>query len=317
MKIFLLAFYLIFSNTAFASTADNIENFIFIGKRHPEEYKDKLLNNKISGVQIVYNWKQLEISKDKYDFSKIRKDLNFTKSLNKKLWIQLQDRFFRPNDRLIPDYLLNEAKYHGGLASQRDNPGDVKQQVQGWVSKQWNDALRTRYQKLISELAKEFDGEIYGINLPETSIDINEKEARSKDGFSCDKYFNSTLENINFTRSVFKKSYVVQYANFWPCEWENDHKYMSRFFENAIEKNIGLGGPDIVPYRKAQMKSSYPFFNKYKNQLNIVAFAVQAPTRTYVNPKTKKRFTDTEFKNFAVDYLGVNIIFWSVDGARV
>jgi hypothetical protein len=161
-------------------------------------------------------------------------------------------------------------------------------------------------------MAKRFDGRILGINLPETSADIDIKK-ESKNGFSCDTYFQATMENINFARTAFQKSYVVQYINFWPCEWENDHKYMSRFFENAVQRNIGLGGPDIIPHRKGQMKNAYPFFNKYKDKLPLVAFAVQEPTRTYTNPLTKKKFTEAEFLDFGVKYLGVNLIFWSID----
>ena len=91
----------------------------------------------------------------------------------------------------------------------------------------------------------------------------------------------------------------MQYANFWPCEWDNDRKFMSRAFEFAKQKRIGLGGPDIVPYKKAQMKNSYPFFNRYKGKLSLVAMAVQEPTLTYTNPETKKKFTREEFVAFA------------------
>ena len=107
------------------------------------------------------------------------------------------------------------------------------------------------------------------------------------------------------------KSHVVQYVNFWPCEWNNDKKFMSRAFEFAHANGIGLGGPDIVPYKKAQMKNSYPFFNQYKGKLSLVAMAVQEPTLTYTNPETKKPFTREEFVAFAQDYLGVDIIFWA------
>jgi hypothetical protein len=105
---------------------------------------------------------------------------------------------------------------------------------------------------------------------------------------------------------------VVQYVNFWPCEWQNDRKYMSRFFEFAAQNGIGLGGPDIVPNARAHMNNSYPFFNEYRGRLSLVAMAVQQPTLTYTNPATKKRFTHDEFVAFARDYLGVNVIFWSV-----
>jgi hypothetical protein len=40
--------------------------------------------------------------------------------------------------------------------------------------------------------------------------------------------------------------------------------------------------------------------------------AVQEPTLTYTNPQTGKRFTREEVVAFATDYLGANIIFWTV-----
>lgn len=288
-----------------------IQNFLFIGGDDPKTFESKL-TDKIDGVQIIYTWKSLESEKDKYDFQKIENDLTYLNLKGKKLWVQLQDRFFEAKARRVPDYILNDAIYEGGLARQKDNPGENLPAGTGWVSKQWNSPLQQRYQKLIFELAKKFDGRIYGINLPESAADVDIK-LEEKSGFTCDKYFQATLENINFTKSSFKKSYVVQYVNFWPCEWENDKTYMSRFFKNAEEKGVGLGGPDVVPYRKGQMKNSYPFFNKYKGKLSIVAFAVQEPTRTYTNPKIGKRFTEDEFLEFAEGFLGAGVVFWSVE----
>ena len=285
-------------------------NYIYTSSSDLEKLNSLLLRADIEGVQIVYPWKQLEKSKGVYDFSAIEKDLSKLQKMKKKLFIQIQDRFFEPYAKNIPQYLQDEQEYKGGLIAQSDNPGEGKAPAQGWVAMQWNLPLQKRYQKLLSELAKEFDGKIAGINLPETAIDINIKNAK-KTGFSCDKYFSSTVENMIFVRKAFKKSFVVQYVNFWPCEWNNDHKYMSRLFATALKEGIGLGGPDIVPYKKAQMKNSYPFFNKYKGKLSLVAMAVQEPTLTYINTKTKKHFTKQEFSNFAEDYLGANIIFWA------
>jgi hypothetical protein len=121
------------------------------------------------------------------------------------------------------------------------------------------------------------------------------------------------MENARVAREAFRKSHVVQYVNFWPCGWGNERRYMSRFFEFAARNRIGLGGPDIVPWRQGHMKNSYPFFNKYRGQLDLVAMAVQEPTLTYTNPTTHRKFTREEFITFARDYLGVDIIFWSVN----
>ena len=112
-------------------------------------------------------------------------------------------------------------------------------------------------------------------------------------------------------RAAFHHSYVVQYVNFWPCEWNDDHHYMSRLFAFAAAHRIGLGGPDVVPWRKGQMKNAYPFFHRYKGKLPLVAMAVQEPTLTYRDPATGKPFTWQAFESFAADYLGADIIFWT------
>ncbi|WP_343658537.1 hypothetical protein [Chryseobacterium sp.] len=292
-------------------TAQAPQNYIYTSSGDLHGIEKMITREDIGGVQIVYNWKALEKIKDVYDFSAIEKDLDYLTKLNRKLFIQLQDRFFEPQARYIPDYVLNDKEYNGGLIPQYDNPGENKPVGSGWATQQWNPAVRKRFQKLIGELAKKFDGKIQGINLPETAIDIDMK--KDKTGFSCDGYFQAELENLKFARNAFHHSYVLQYVNFFPCEWENDHQYMSRLFDFAYQNNIGLGGPDIVPGKKAQMKNSYPFFNQYKGKLSLVAMAVQEPTLTYTNPKTKKPFTKEEFTEYAENYLGVKIIFWSVE----
>jgi len=284
-------------------------NFLFLGGDEPQEHQALLARTDIAGAQIVYTWKSLEPKNGKYDFSRIERDLAFLGKLDKKLFIQIQDRFFQPEARHVPGYLLADPAYGGGLAPQADNPGENAGEGSGWVAQQWKPAVRKRFQKLLLALGKSFDGRVYGVNLPETAADINLK--KDKTGFGCDKYFHAELENLKAAAAVFKKSHLVQYVNFWPCEWENDRNYMGRIFAFAAKNRVGLGGPDIVPYKKAQMKNSYPFFKRYKGKLSLAAFAVQEPTLTYTDPETKKPFSREQFRDFARDYLGADIIFWS------
>jgi hypothetical protein len=285
-------------------------NFLFSGAGELASIETLIARPDIAGVQVVYSWKSLEQARDDYDFSAIRADLEFLERRGKRLFVQVQDRFFEPSHRAVPRYLLEEPIYGGGLAPQGDNPGEGLPASSGWVAQQWNPAVRQRFQALLSALAREFDGRVYGVNLPESAADIDLKSDRS--GFDCDRYFAAEIENAGHARRVFRKSHVVQYVNFWPCEWDDDRRYMSRAFAFAAEHGLGLGGPDIVPYRKGQMKNAYPFFNRYKGKLALVAMAVQEPTLTYTNPATGKAFTREEFVAFARDYLGVEIIFWSV-----
>ena len=284
-------------------------NFLYAGSGDLDTLRALLQRPDIGGVQIVYSWRSLEPGKDRYDFSAIERDLAVTDALGKELFIQIQDRFFSIEARNVPDYLMAEPRYGGGLAAQSDNAGEGQPAGHGWVAMQWNTAVRERYQALLRALAERFDGRVYGVNLPETAVDIDLKGDRT--GFTCDGYFDAEMQNLAAARAVFTRSHVVQYVNFWPCEWDNDHDYMGRLFAYAAEHGVGLGGPDIVPYRKGQMKNSYPFFNRYKGKVNLVAMAVQEPTLTYRNPKTGKRFTKDEFVRFASDYLGADLIFWS------
>ncbi|WP_246249045.1 hypothetical protein [Chelativorans alearense] len=297
--------------SAFADTGAAPANFLYTSSGSLEGLQAVLERPDIDGVQIVYSWKSLEPGIGQYDFSAIERDLATAEKLGKKLFIQVQDRFFSPKARNVPAYLTSEPQYGGGLVAQVDNAGEGEPVGHGWAAMQWNDAVRGRFQALIEALAEKFDGRVFGINLPETAVDIDMEGDRT--GFTCDAYFEAEMDNLAAAQAAFTESHVVQYVNFWPCEWANDHDYMGRLFEYAADHGVGLGGPDIVPYRKGQMKNAYPFFNRYKGKLGLVAMAVQEPTLTYTNPKTGRPFTKDEFVGFASDYLGVDVIFWSAE----
>ncbi|MEP2104058.1 MAG: beta-galactosidase [Parasphingorhabdus sp.] len=311
--LFVIAIGLAYPVIASEAAKRTPENWIFIGGDNPATHIDLLKHAYISGVQVIHSWKSLEPEKDRYDFSRIDRDLELLEPLGKKLFLQIQDRFFFPTHRNIPDYVLTDPIYDGGLVRQDDNAGEGKKQGSGWVTIQWNSKVRARYQKLLRALGERYDGKLFGINLPETAIEVRNNSENK--GFDCDAYFAAQIENLGVAKQAFPKSHVVQYVNFWPCEWNNDRKYMERTFDFAKANGIGLGGPDIIPYRRGQMKNSYPFFNRYQDDLPLIAMAVQGPTLTYTNPKTGKKFTRAEFQDYAADYLGVDIIFWTVESS--
>ncbi|MEO7277698.1 MAG: hypothetical protein ABIW33_06725 [Sphingomicrobium sp.] len=306
----LLALLMLMRVSGAAAASPGPANYLFIDDGQIDDYAAILDHADIAGVQRIYTWRALEPREGRYDFSAIEHDLASTGRHHKGLFIQIQDRFFEAKARNLPAYLLEEPRYGGGLARQADYAGEGQPTGSGWVAKQWNPRVRARFQALLHALAMRFDGRVAGINLPESAADLMPREKR--DGFTCDAYFNAELDNMAFAGRAFSRSAVVQYVNFWPCEWNNDHGYMARIFAFAASHGIGLGGPDIVPFRKGQMRNSYPFFHRYRGKLKLVAMAVQEPTLTYTNPQTGKRFTQGEFVEFARDYLGANIIFWTV-----
>lgn len=305
----IIIFYFFLNNPAFAESKLP-QLFLFLGSDHHLKSYQKILENPcVSGAQIIYTWKELEPKKDIYNFSQIKKDINFLNTIHKKLFIQIQDRSFQPNIINIPDYMRNQKIYHGGIAMQFDFPGESKPITEGWVARVWDPAVRERFQILFKKLSAQFDGQIYCINLPETAVDFDPDHP--PEGFTSDKYFNGELENINALRAAFHQSIVMQYVNFFPGEWNNDHHYMSKLFADAVKYHISLGGPDIIPYRKGQMKNSYPFFHQYKNKIAEVGMAVQQPDYSYKKSGKNNFYKFSDFYFFARDYLGASILFWN------
>lgn len=310
LNVFLFAFF--FSNLSYSDSKLPKLFFFFLPdtKLNLPDYRNILSNPYVSGAQIVYTWNELEPKKGVYDFSRIENDMRFLSSIHKKLFIQLQDRSFQPDLYYVPDYLRNEEIYHGGVAMQYDFPGEGKPITEGWVARVWDPAVRDRFQLLIKKLSEQFDGKIYGINFPETAVDFDPNNL--PEGFTPDKYFYAELDNVRTLRNAFHNSIVVQYVNFFPGEWNNDHNYMSRLFSYAIKNKIGLGGPDVVPYRKSHMNNSYPFFHKYGDKISEVGMAIQEPDYTYKKPGTDDYYTFSDFYTFTQDYLGASILFWNI-----
>ena len=175
---------------------------------------------------------------------------------------------------------------------------------------QWNPAVRQRFQALLRHLRREIRRSRVR-DQPARDRRRHRPGARTRPDSTAIATSRPSVENIAFARKVFTQTHVVQYVNFWPCEWNDDRHYMSRFFEFAAQNASASVGRTSCPIGPGQMKNSYPFFNRYKESCALVAMAVQEPTLTYTNPATKKHSRATSSSHFAGDYLGVNVIFWS------
>lgn len=317
----------VMSSPAFAA-APTLQHFIYINHREADGVNIKadkgLLDPRFSGAQIVYKWRDLEPTKDNYDFSAIKADIAYLNSMNKKLWIQLQEKSFSPRPN-VPAYLLQDPVYKGGAikqsmlsAPERDPNKPVTDDEYGWSPKMWEPPVRERYQKLIRQLGREFDGKIAGINFSESSIDIGTENADGTttfpEDFSSKAYVDAIGDNMRVLAGAFKKSTAMVYLNFLPDEWlpDDDKGYMRGLFALAKSLKMGVGGPDLMPYRKAHMAQSYGFFKDYPHRL-IKGMAVQDGNLRQINPKTGKKNTVDDILKFGQNYLGLDYIFWVED----
>jgi hypothetical protein len=294
-----------------------IKNFMFIGMDR-DQLKDTSLwatNGAFRGVQIAYSWKQLEPDKDKYDFSIITEDMRLLQKYGKKLFIQIQDASFSVKWRHTPDYLLNDTVYHGGANKQYEfrNNNEADYSEGGWVTRRWDIAVQKRLHKFYTALGQQFDGIVEGVNTQETAI-LFGKGPLHPPGFSFERYRDAVNENILALRNAFPKSTVIVYANFMPGGYipGEDSTLLKSVYEFAWNNKIGVGGPDLFPYKRGQMRNSYRLIKESHGKV-ASGVAVQDGNYQYSNPQTNKTITAEEIYRFAKGYLQLNYIFWGTE----
>jgi hypothetical protein len=295
--------------------AKPLHHYVFFGQDR-EKIKDTKLfleTNTLAGAQIAYSWRQLETGRDQYDFSLIREDLGFLTAHGKRLWIQIQDVSFSERWIPVPKYLLEDPQYHGGADRQYTyKDGDEQHAVRaGWAARRWDPAVQERFHKLLLALGKEFDGRIEGINLAESSVTFGVTGLLHPQGYTPEIYRDAIVTNLKALKRAFPKSIALQYANFMPGEWRptDDKGYLRTVYQAARKSKVGVGGPDLLPYKWGQMKSSYSLIKEAAGNVPI-GVAVQDGDYEHVNPKTGKRVTIAEQIEFATDYLKADYIFW-------
>jgi hypothetical protein len=292
-----------------------VHHYVFFGdEREKIATASAFLETKaLEGAQVKYSWRQLEPEKNAYDFSMIREDLAFLNSRGKKLFIQLQDVTFSESRINVPVYLLRDPIYNGGADKQYEirNDDEDRAVVAGWVARRWDPAVQERFHKLLSALGKEFDGRIEGINFAETSVVFGTSGRLFPRGFSFESYRDAIIANMKALKQAFPKSVAMQYGNFMPGEWRptSDKGYLSAVYQAAKVSNVGMGGPDLMPHRPGQLKSSYPLIREVAGVVPT-GIAVQDGNLEEVNPATGKRVDVSELVKFATDYLKVDYIFW-------
>jgi len=314
MKQILLSMTLLLSASNYTIAQNQIKHFIFFELDRERIHDTSFLNNEhIMGAQLKYLWRELEPEENQYNLELIQNDLDFLTSKGKKLFIQLQDVTFDTTLRKpVPDYILTDKIYHGGVNIQYEtSDGDKIVRVDGYVTRRWDKHVAERFNRLLNVLGERFDGKIEGINLPETAVGFGESGKLYPEGFTPAIYRDAIMGYMTMAKKAFPISVVIQYANFMPGEWLpwDDKSYLRSLYLHAKEKGIGMGGPDIKIYKKAQMNHSYKFLKEYAESI-ITGVAVQDGNYEEINPKTGKRVKVEEIYDFGQNYIGLDYIFW-------
>jgi hypothetical protein len=295
---------------------DSIKHFVyFANDRELIQDHPFLKIKRFSGAQIMYSWRKIEPERDKYDFSIIREDLDYLQLYGKKLFIQLQDVTFDSLYKAVPDYLMTD-EFDGGCTRSYNDDSIVD----GWVAKRWNYNVQQRFALLLQALGKEFDGKVEGINLQESAVGVRNETDSS---FTSQRYVESLKINMLALKKAFPKSTTMQYANFMPGEWLpwNDKGYLGSIYQYGQQIGVGLGGPDLMVTRKAQLNHTLAMMheNNYTVPLGIAVQDGNYSGTTGADTDYNERIQKDQpgHKNivpllhaFAKDFLHVNYMFW-------
>lgn len=288
---------------------DSIQHFVYFAKDRELIKDHPLLTHPLfRGAQIMYAWRELEPEKGKYDFSILKQDYDYLRKYHKKLFVQLQDVTFNPGYKAIPDYLLTD-EYDGGAVMQYNDDGSPG----GWVAKRWNKKVRVRFALLLQALGKEFDGKLEGINLQETSIGVRDS------AFTQQGYITGLKENMLAMKKAFPRSTTMIYANFIPGEWLpwEDKGYLRGIYQYGEQIGVGLGGPDLMVTRKAQLNHCLAMMHEGHFTVPL-GIAVQDGNYFGETGDTVEDAKKNPHMNivpllhaFAKDFLKVKYMFWT------
>jgi hypothetical protein len=293
-------------------------HYVFYGMDREALHRDSLFLRApaFEGAQVAYSWRQLEPRENEYDFTMIREDLAWLRAHGKRLWIQLQDVSFANGHIPVPQYLVSEPQYSGGIARQYRIEGDDESTAvpQGWAMRRWDPAVQERFYRLLDRLGREFDGFVEGINLAETSVTFGTTGRLFPAGFSFPAYRDGVIANMKALKLAFPKSIALVYANFMPGEWRptDDRGYLAAVYRAARESGVGVGGPDLMPHRRGQLHGSYPLIRE-SSAIVPTALAVQDGNSDEINPVTGIRVTASELLEYATSALRLHYVFWGIE----
>ena len=103
----------------------SVRHYVFFNQDRERIHEASFLQTTaFDGAQLKYTWRNLEPERDSYDFAALRSDLKFLRAHGKKLFIQVQDSSFDPAVVLVPRYLVQDPRFHGGADRQYSIPGE-------------------------------------------------------------------------------------------------------------------------------------------------------------------------------------------------
>lgn len=260
-------------------------HYVTLASGQPRDgWKDIAGKHGFAGGQRIYTWRQLELSKDKYDFTAIEEDLAYLRKQNQKLILEVWDTTFDGHSLPVPDYLLG-VTYGGGIA--RESRSVIR-------TKRWLPAVMDRYLLLMETLGKRFDRDPDFAGFIHTETAVSPKGSGFED-FKAAAYDIQMRRLIAKSRKAFPNTPVIVFGNWYP-DW--GEKGLGSLAEYAQAEGVGWGGPDLLPGKKIWG------YNIIRANAGRMPLGLSAQWDSY-----KGTWTAQQLLDFAEE-LKLNFVFW-------
>ncbi len=255
----------------------------------------------IKGVEVKLWWSELERSRGVYDFSQIDAYLKKLKSLPtpKRLVIRVMDRRFKTTSKsnIVPNYLLTESIYHGGVTLQRTNSS-------GYVARLWEAPVMDRLIALYRALAERYDDDSYveGIASEETTLSLGSDPRLWPSGYSSAALLNQ------YERLVSSATQFMTHTSlFLGTNYIGTVDQMATLIQRMDEVQVAARGSNTVPTRlsHAQRVWTGQTGADYRNNLAIANAIESLELGGSHGSYTPKQLYDYAYKTLYVSYL-----FW-------
>lgn len=286
-------------------------------------YQEMYATPAIAGLQVRFDWAELEKGKDDYDFSLIEghlQKLSTTGNKDKRLIIFLQTKSYNTSTKLVPDYLTNpnnpgyETSYQGGIYPWGNNlNGSIASNHKGDGIKLWNNSVRDRMAKLMTALGNRFNAHSHfeGVILGETAMGqplINVTPAMENAYYDAHLFFHDAL------RTAFPNTMTIQFANY-------PRNKLDSLITSMRENGTSLGGPDIfvedpglnATGTKYTADGVYKYYPKLSGEVALAPSVMSTNYRRTSATGPSRKPSIGELLSFARNNLKANYIFWSRD----
>ncbi|MEX0324313.1 MAG: hypothetical protein AB3N63_19300 [Puniceicoccaceae bacterium] len=273
----------------------NAGHYVAVGAGFNLRDIEGLESDALVGVNKRYLWSELEPKKGEYDFSEIRKDLKYLKSINKRLVVFFTDKTFFPQSKHpVPNYMR-----HASMVNH----------VKGITTLKWHPEVIERQIILCQKMSEEFDDNIFfeGFAYQESAPSIAYDKLDAI-GYTPELLRDGLIELLQGSADAFPNSRIFWYMNFIPRK----NEYLYDIADATYPYGVVMGGPDILPYR-ASLERLEKLYTHFKGRMALFCSAQSDSYRHHkldTNNNTKRRFHVGEVPIHPDGYLTPEEIFF-------